>query len=111
MAEHYLTTPLSDADVSKLRAGDVVYLTGIVYTGRDAAHKRIVDALDAGETPPFDLKGAVIYYVGPSPARPGRPIGSAGPTTSYRMDSYAPRLIALGLKGMIGKGMRAKAVR
>ena len=111
MAEQYLTTPLSDADVSKLRAGDVVYLTGIMYTGRDAAHKRIVDALDAGETPPFDLKGAVVYYVGPSPARPGRPIGSAGPTTSYRMDSYAPRLIALGLKGMIGKGMRAPAVR
>ncbi|KHK02660.1 Fe-S-containing hydro-lyase [Desulfovibrio sp. TomC] len=111
MADHSLTTPLSDADVSKLRAGDVVYLTGIIYTGRDAAHKRIVDALDAGEAPPFDLKGAVIYYVGPSPARPGRPIGSAGPTTSYRMDSYAPRLIALGLKGMIGKGMRAPAVR
>ncbi|OLN26120.1 Fumarate hydratase class I, aerobic [Desulfovibrio sp. DV] len=111
MAEYHLTTPLSDADVSKLRAGDVVYLTGIIHTGRDAAHKRIVDALDAGEKPPFDLKGAVIYYVGPSPARPGRPIGSAGPTTSYRMDSYAPRLIALGLKGMIGKGMRAPAVR
>ena len=111
MAEHSLTTPLSDADVAKLRAGDVVYLSGIIYTGRDAAHKRIVDALDAGETPPFALKGAVIYYVGPSPARPGRPIGSAGPTTSYRMDSYAPRLIALGLKGMIGKGMRAAPVR
>ena len=111
MAEHHLTTPLTDADVSKLRAGDVVYLTGVIYTGRDAAHKRIVDALDAGEDPPFPLQGAVIYYVGPAPARPGRPIGSAGPTTSYRMDSYAPRLLKLGLKGMIGKGMRAAPVR
>ena len=111
MAEYHLTTPLSDADVEKLRAGDVVYFTGIIHTGRDAAHKRLVAALDAGQALPFDPKGAVIYYVGPSPARPGYPIGAAGPTTSYRMDSYAPRLIAEGLKGMIGKGMRAPAVK
>ena len=111
MAEYHLQTPLSDADVKQLRAGDVVYLTGTIHTGRDAAHKRLVDALDAGQPLPFDLAGAVIYYVGPSPAKPGRPIGAAGPTTSYRMDSYAPRLIELGLKGMIGKGMRAPEVR
>jgi fumarate hydratase subunit beta len=111
MAEYHLNTPLSEADVVKLLAGDVVYLAGIIYTGRDAAHKRMVEALDAGQPLPFDPKGAVIYYVGPSPAKPGRPIGAAGPTTSYRMDSYAPRLIELGLKGMIGKGMRAPEVR
>ncbi|EFL51861.1 hydro-lyase, Fe-S type, tartrate/fumarate subfamily, beta subunit [Solidesulfovibrio fructosivorans JJ]] len=111
MAEYHLTTPLSDADVEKLRAGDVVHLTGIIHTGRDAAHKRLVEALDAGEPLPFDPKGAVIYYVGPSPARPGYAIGAAGPTTSYRMDSFAPRLIAEGLKGMIGKGMRAPEVK
>ncbi|WP_029457225.1 Fe-S-containing hydro-lyase [Solidesulfovibrio alcoholivorans] len=111
MAEQHLTTPMTDADVEKLHAGDVVYLTGIIYTGRDAAHKRLVEALDAGRELPFDPKGAVIYYVGPSPARPGYPIGAAGPTTSYRMDSYAPRLIAEGLRGMIGKGMRAPEVK
>jgi fumarate hydratase subunit beta len=111
MAEYHLNTPLAEADVVKLRAGDVVCLTGIIYTGRDAAHKRMVEALDAGKPLPFDPKGAVIYYVGPSPAKPGRPIGAAGPTTSYRMDSYAPRLIELGLKGMIGKGMRAPEVK
>jgi len=111
MAEYHLKTPLSEADTAKLRAGDVVYLTGIIHTGRDAAHKRLVDALDAGRELPFDPRGAVIYYVGPSPAKPGRPIGAAGPTTSYRMDSYAPRLIELGLRGMIGKGMRAPEVR
>lgn len=111
MAEYHLTTPLAEADVTPLRAGDVVYLTGAIYTGRDAAHKRLVEALDAGRPLPFDPKGAVIYYVGPSPARPGRPIGAAGPTTSYRMDSYAPRLLEQGLKGMIGKGMRAPEVR
>jgi len=111
MAEYHLTTPLSEADVLPLRAGDVVYLTGSIYTGRDAAHKRLIDALDAGQPLPFDLTGAVIYYVGPSPARPGRPIGAAGPTTSYRMDSFAPRLIELGLRGMIGKGMRSSEVK
>jgi fumarate hydratase subunit beta len=111
MAEYHLKTPLSEADAAMLRQGDVVYLTGIIYTGRDAAHKRMIDALDAGQPLPFDPKGAVIYYVGPTPPPPGRPIGAAGPTTSYRMDSYAPRLIELGLKGMIGKGMRAPEVK
>ena len=111
MAEQHLTTPLTDTDVEKLRAGDVVYFTGIIYTGRDAAHKRLVAALDAGQPLPFDPAGAVIYYVGPSPAKPGYPIGAAGPTTSYRMDSFAPRLIDEGLKGMIGKGMRAGTVK
>jgi len=111
MAEHHLTTPLSDADVEKLRSGDVVYITGHIYTARDAAHKRLVDALDKGDNLPFDLKGALVYYVGPSPAPPGRPIGAAGPTTSYRMDTYAPRLHALGLKGSIGKGKRNDAVK
>jgi fumarate hydratase subunit beta len=111
MAEHHLTTPLSDADVEKLRTGDVVFISGHIYTARDAAHKRLVEALDRGENLPFDLKGALVYYVGPSPAPPGRPIGAAGPTTSYRMDSYAPRLHSLGLKGSIGKGKRNDAVK
>ena len=111
MAEHHLKTPLTDADIEKLKSGDVVYITGTIYTGRDAAHKRLVDTLDKGEALPFDLKGALIYYVGPSPAPPGRPIGSAGPTTSYRMDTYAPRLHGLGLKGTIGKGRRSREVR
>ena len=111
MAEHHLTTPLSDADVEKMRTGDVVFISGHIYTARDAAHKRLVDALDKGEDLPFDLKGALVYYVGPSPAPPGRPIGAAGPTTSYRMDTYAPRLHSLGLKGSIGKGKRNDAVK
>lgn len=111
MAEHHLTTPLTDADVEKLKTGDVVFISGHIYTARDAAHKRLVEALDAGNPLPFDLKGALIYYVGPSPAPPGRPIGSAGPTTSYRMDTYAPRLHSLGLKGSIGKGKRNDAVK
>jgi fumarate hydratase subunit beta len=111
MPTHTLTTPLTDADIETLRAGDVVLLNGTIYSGRDAAHKRLMDLLDRGEPLPFDLKGASIYYVGPSPAPPGRPIGSAGPTTSYRMDAYAPRLIALGLKASIGKGKRSDAVK
>lgn len=111
MAEYHLTTPLTDADVVQLKSGDVVYITGHIYTARDAAHKRLVETLDAGKPLPFDLKGALIYYVGPSPAPPGRPIGSAGPTTSYRMDTYAPRLHSLGLKGSIGKGKRNDAVK
>ena len=111
MAEYKLTTPLTDEDVSKLKAGDIVYLNGILYTARDAAHKRLVDLILNGEELPFDLKGAVIYYVGPTPPKPGEPIGSAGPTTSYRMDPYAPILIEHGLKGMIGKGKRNEAVR
>ncbi len=105
-----LTTPLSNADVEGLRVGDKVSLTGVIYTGRDAAHKRLVELLDEGKELPFDPEGQIIYYVGPAPAKPGKPIGSAGPTTSYRMDAYAPRLIEVGLKGMIGKGSRSEAV-
>ena len=105
-----LKTPLTDADVESLRIGDRVLLSGIIYTARDAAHKRLIDLIDAGKPLPFELKGSVIYYVGPAPAPPGKPIGSAGPTTSYRMDPFAPRLIAAGLKGMIGKGNRAPEV-
>jgi len=111
MAKYSLNTPLTDADIEKLRAGDVVLLSGIIYSGRDAAHKKLADLLDAGQPLPFDLKGASIYYVGPSPAPPGRPIGSAGPTTSYRMDAFAPRLISLGLKASIGKGKRNDEVK
>jgi fumarate hydratase subunit beta len=106
-----LTTPLSDADIESLRAGDRVRLSGVILTGRDAAHKRLIDLLDAGQTLPVDVRGQVIYYVGPSPPRPGMVIGSAGPTTGGRMDSYAPKLMALGLKGMIGKGARSLPVR
>ena len=111
MAEYKMTTPLSDEDVTKLKAGDIVYLTGTLYTARDAAHKRLVDLIKEGKELPFELKGAVIYYVGPTPPKPGEVIGSAGPTTSYRMDPYAPILIEKGLKGMIGKGKRNQAVR
>jgi fumarate hydratase subunit beta len=106
-----LTTPLTNADVEKLNIGDRVILTGVIFTARDAAHKRLIQLLEAGEALPFELQGQVIYYVGPSPAKPGRPIGAAGPTTSYRMDAYAPELIARGLKGMIGKGARNQAVK
>ena len=105
-----LKTPLSDADVEKLKAGDKVLLNGVIYTGRDAAHKRLYDLLMEGKSLPIDVKGQVIYYVGPAPAKPGQVIGSAGPTTSGRMDAYSPKLIELGLKGMIGKGMRKKEV-
>jgi fumarate hydratase subunit beta len=111
MAEYTLHTPLTDADVEQLRAGDVVFLNGIIYSARDAAHKKLMELLDAGKALPFDLKGAAIYYVGPSPAPPGRPIGSAGPTTSYRMDTYAPRLHSLGMKATIGKGKRSDEVK
>ena len=102
--------PLDEAVIRTLQAGDYVYLTGTVYVARDAAHKRMKEALDKGETLPFDPAGAVIYYMGPSPAREGRPIGSAGPTTSGRMDKYTPELLDLGLKGMIGKGRRSPEV-
>jgi fumarate hydratase subunit beta len=105
-----LKTPLTDADVEKLKAGDKVLITGVIYTGRDAAHKRLIDLLKEGKPLPVDLKGQVIYYVGPAPAKPGHAIGSAGPTTSGRMDAYSPRLMEIGLKGMIGKGMRKKEV-
>lgn len=111
MATYHLRAPLDDAPIERLRSGDIVFLSGRVYTARDAAHKRLVEALDRGEDPPFDLRGALIYYVGPSPAPPGYPIGAAGPTTSYRMDAFAPRLYALGLKASIGKGRRNAAVK
>jgi len=106
-----ITTPLTDDVIVKLKAGDRVLITGVIYVARDAAHRLIVEALDRGEAPPFDLKGQILYYMGPSPARPGRPIGAAGPTTSGRMDPYSPRLMAEGLKGMIGKGSRRQAVK
>lgn len=105
-----LKTPLADADVEKLKAGDKVLLNGVIYTGRDAAHKRLYDLLLEGKPLPIEVKGQVIYYVGPAPAKPGQVIGSAGPTTSGRMDAYSPKLIEIGLKGMIGKGMRKKEV-
>jgi fumarate hydratase subunit beta len=105
-----LNTPLKDEEVAKLKAGDETLINGVIYTGRDAAHKRLLDLLEKGKDLPFDAKGQVIYYVGPSPAKPGTPIGSCGPTTSYRMDPYAPALIKTGLKGMIGKGPRGKEV-
>ncbi len=106
-----ITLPLTDEILKDLKTGDSLSLTGVIYVARDAAHKRMVEALDQGKALPFDIKGATIYYMGPSPARPGRVIGSAGPTTSGRMDAYAPRLMAEGLKGMIGKGLRSKAVK
>ncbi|MGI6684730.1 MAG: Fe-S-containing hydro-lyase [Bacillota bacterium] len=112
MTVHHLTTPITDADLEKLKIGDQVLISGVVYTGRDAAHKRLVDLIDQGEELPLDLKGQVIYYVGPAPAKPGQVIGSAGPTTSYRMDAYAPVLMEKkGLKGMIGKGLRNTKVK
>lgn len=106
-----INVPLSREDALSLKAGDYVYLTGTVYTARDAAHKRMQEALDRGEELPFDIRGNVIYYMGPSPAREGRPIGSAGPTTASRMDKYTPTLLDLGLAGMIGKGRRSPAVK
>jgi len=111
MAEHRIETPVSDEVIAKLRAGDRVYITGYLYTGRDSAHKKLIDLIKEEKELPIDIKGQFIYYVGPTPARPGKPIGSAGPTTSYRMDSYAPTLYALGLKGTIGKGSRSEEVK
>lgn len=108
--DKHLHTPLTEDKARSLKAGDYVYITGTIYTARDAAHKRMQEALDAGETLPIDVKDTIIYYMGPSPAREGRPIGSAGPTTASRMDKYAPKLLDLGLKGMIGKGKRSKEV-
>ncbi|CCJ33899.1 Fe-S-containing hydro-lyase [Caloramator australicus] len=105
-----ITTPLTDDVIKSLKAGDSVLLTGYVYTARDAAHKRLVELIKAGKELPFDIKGQIIYYVGPTPAKEGQPIGSAGPTTSYRMDPYTPALLDKGLKGMIGKGKRSGEV-
>ena len=106
-----LTTPLNDSDIEKLKAGDTVKISGIIYTARDAAHARLIKLLEEGKELPFDPKGQIIYYVGPTPAKPGKAIGSAGPTTSYRMDPYTPQLIEVGLKGMIGKGARNQEVK
>lgn len=108
--EKRISTPFTLDKVKELKAGDSVLISGTIYTARDAAHKRLIDLLDKGEKMPIDVKDQIIYYVGPSPAKPGRALGSAGPTTSYRMDPYAPRLIKEGLKGMIGKGLRDKNV-
>jgi len=106
-----IKTPLSDEDVQNLKIGDSVLITGKIYTARDAAHKRLIDLIQKGESLPFDMKGQIIYYVGPAPAKPGYVIGPAGPTTSGRCDPYTPALLSLGLKGMIGKGTRSKEVR
>lgn len=106
-----LTTPVTSEDLKDLKAGDDVYITGYVYTARDAAHARLVQLLDEGKELPIDVEGAIIYYVGPAPAKPGQPLGSAGPTTSYRMDPFAPRLMDEGLRGMIGKGKRNQEVK
>src|SRR4030042_4657077 len=106
-----IKTPLDEKTVESLEAGDQVFITGVIYSARDSAHKRMVEALDKGEKLPFDIKDQIVYYMGPSPAKPGQAIGSAGPTTSGRMDSYAPRLMAAGLQGMIGKGNRPQGVK
>lgn len=109
--EYKLTTPLTKEALAPLRAGDTVRLSGVVYTARDAAHKRMMELLDEGKPLPFPVKGAAVYYVGPTPERPGQVIGAAGPTTSGRMDAYAPRLLDLGLAAMIGKGGRNEDVQ
>ena len=106
-----LSLPLKEQDIVRLKAGDRVLLTGVLYTARDAAHKRLVEALERGEKLPIDLKGQVLYYMGPSPAPPGKVIGSAGPTSAYRMDRYTPRLLQAGLRGMIGKGPRSEKIK
>ena len=108
--ERHIKAPISKEDALSLKSGDYVYITGTIYTARDAAHKRMQEALDRGEPLPIDLKNNIIYYMGPSPAREGRPIGSAGPTTASRMDKYTPRLLDLGMGAMIGKGKRSQAV-
>ena len=108
--DKHITTPITEEKTKDLRSGDYVYITGTIYVARDAAHKRMIQALDRGEKLPIDIKDATIYYMGPSPAREGRPIGSAGPTTASRMDKYAPTLLDLGQKAMIGKGKRTKEV-
>ena len=109
--DRHISAPLKEEDINELKMGDYVYITGTVYVARDAAHKRMMELLDEGKELPFDLKDNIIYYMGPSPAREGRPIGSAGPTTASRMDKYAPALLDLGLSGMIGKGKRSQEVK
>mgnify|MGYP002546620040 FL=1 len=109
--EKHITAPITKETAKSLHAGDYVYVTGTIYTARDAAHKRMDEALDRGGELPIDIKNQAIYYMGPSPAREGRPIGSAGPTTASRMDKYTPALLELGMRGMIGKGRRTEAVR
>jgi fumarate hydratase subunit beta len=106
-----IALPLTEKTIEGLRAGDNILLTGMLYVARDAAHHRLIETMDRGEALPFDIEGQTIYYMGPSPAPPGRVIGSAGPTTSTRMDIYTPRLLAAGLKGMIGKGVRSREVK
>lgn len=108
--DKHINTPITEKVTADLHAGDYVYITGTIYVARDAAHKRMMEVLDAGKELPIDIKDATIYYMGPSPAREGKPIGSAGPTTASRMDKYAPRLLDLGEKAMIGKGKRTKEV-
>lgn len=110
MNTHKLTTPLKDEDIAKLKAGDTVYISGQVFTARDAAHKRLCELIEQGKELPIDIKGQIIYFVGPAPAKPGKAIGPCGPTTSYRMDAYSPMLLDNGLKGMIGKGGRSDEV-
>ncbi len=110
MAEKILHTPLTDVAIAGLKAGEMVRLSGPVYTARDAAHKRLVEMLERGEKPPFDFQGQIVYYAGPCPNKPGQVIGSVGPTTSGRMDAYTPYLIERGLKAMIGKGLRGQDV-
>ena len=109
--DKHLTVPFGEKEATELRSGDYVYLTGTIYTARDAAHKRMFETLERGEELPFDIRNNIIYYMGPSPAREGRHIGSAGPTTASRMDKYAPTLLDLGQRGMIGKGKRSEEVR
>lgn len=109
--DKHINVPFGEKEATELKSGDYVYLTGVIYTARDAAHKRMYEALERGEELPFDIRDNVIYYMGPSPAREGRPIGSAGPTTASRMDKYAPVLLELGQRGMIGKGKRTEDVR
>ncbi len=105
-----INLPLTDEDIAGLKAGDNVLLSGVIYVARDAAHKRMIETLNKGQSLPFEISGQIIYYMGPAPAKPGQVIGAAGPTTSYRMDPFTPRLLELGLKGMIGKGKRTKIV-
>lgn len=111
MARHYLTTPITPEQARAIRSGDEVYITGTIYTARDAAHKRMVEDLEAGRPLPFNAQGAVIYYVGPTPPKPGQAVGSAGPTTSYRMDKYTPTMLRQGVKAVIGKGYRGPDVK